>query len=66
MIKYSCTMSLGEDIYYVTLIADNEQQARDMAVAETSRGRPREWSVRALEADVEGPARSLASGHRDA
>ena len=36
-----------------------------VAIAETKRGQPREWSVRVLEAEVEGPARSLASGHRN-
>jgi hypothetical protein len=66
MTKFSCTMSIGSDIFYATLIADNEQQAREMAVTETKKGEARNWSVRVLEAGVEGPARSLASGSRDA
>ena len=33
MNKFSCTRSLGEDIFYATLIAENEQQAREMAAA---------------------------------
>jgi hypothetical protein len=52
-------------MYYATLIAENEQQAREIAIAATQRGEPREWSVRAMEKDVEGPARSLSSGHRN-
>jgi hypothetical protein len=72
MNRFSCTRSLGEEIYYATLIAENEQQAREMAVAETDRkwsrsgGRLREWSVRVLEADVDGPARILDCGYREA
>ena len=66
MNKYSCTNSSGEDIFYVTLVAEDERQAKEMAVAETRQGRPRNWSVRLLEAGVEGPARSLSSGNREA
>ena len=66
MTKFSCTMAAGNDFYYATLIAENEQQAREMAVAETKRGVPRDWSARVLEAGVEGPARALSSGSRDA
>jgi hypothetical protein len=72
MLKYSCTKSLGEDIFYATLIAEDPQQAREMAVEETNRkwsrngGRPRDWNVAVLEADVEGPARVLDCGHREA
>jgi hypothetical protein len=72
MIKYSCTKSLGEDIFYATLIAEDPQQAREMAVEETNRkwsrngGRPRDWNVAVLEADVEGPARVPDCGHREA
>ena len=66
MVKFSCTMAAGNNFYYATLIADNEEQAREMAVAETKRGVPRDWSVRVLEAEVDGPARALASGSRDA
>jgi hypothetical protein len=68
--KYSCTMMGIGDIYYATLIAENEQQAREMAMAETQKGgyagRPRNWSVGVLEADVEGPARILDCGNREA
>ena len=50
MNRFSCTRSLGEEIYHATLIAENEQQAREMALAETNKkfsksgGRLREWS----------------------
>ena len=55
MNKFSCTRSLGEEIYYATLIAENDQQAKEMAIAEVnekfhkSGGRAREWSLRVLE-----------------
>jgi len=55
------------------LIAENEQQAGEIAVDETNKkwsrngGRPREWTVAIiLEARVEGPARILDCGHREA
>ena len=72
MNKFSCTRSLVEEIYYATLIAENEQQAREMALAETNQkfsksgGRLREWSVRVLESDVDGPARVIDCGYREA
>ena len=66
MNKYSCTMSLGEDIFFATLIAETPQQAREMAVAETRKGRVRDWSVAVLEADVPGPAQFLGTGNREA
>ena len=72
MNKFSCTRSLGEEIYYATLIAENDQQAREMALEETNRkwsrsgGRVREWSVRVLESGVEGPARIIDCGYREA
>jgi hypothetical protein len=72
MNKFSCARSLGEEIYYATLIAENEQQAREMALAETNQkfsksgGRLREWSVRVLESDVDGPARVIDCGYREA
>ena len=72
MIKFSCTKSLGEDIYYATLIAENRQQAKEMAVAEIDKhwagngGRPRDWSVAVLEAEVPGPAQLIDCGHREA
>ena len=72
MIKFSCTRSLGEDIYYATLIAEDVQQEKEMAVEETNKkwsrngGRSREWNVRVLEEGVDGPARILDCGHREA
>jgi len=66
MIKYSCTMSSGSDIFYATLIAENAKQAREMAAAETKRGRPREWNVAVLASDVPGPARFLGTGAQEA
>ncbi len=72
MNKFSCTRSLGEDLFYATLIAEDAQQAKDMAVAETNKtlmgngGRPVEWSVRVIESDIDGPARILNCGHREA
>jgi hypothetical protein len=30
MIKYSCTMVSGADIFYATLIAEDTKQAREM------------------------------------
>ena len=72
MNKFSCTRSLGEEIYYATLIAQNEQQAREMALAEVNQkfsksgGRIREWNVAVLESDVDGPARILDCGYREA
>jgi len=72
MDKFSCTRSLGEEIYYATLIAENEQQAREMALDATNQkfsrsgGRLREWSVRVLESDVDGPARIIDCGYREA
>jgi len=59
-------MISGSDIFYATLIAEDAKQAREMAVAETKKGRPREWSVVVLESDVAGPARFLGSGAQDA
>jgi hypothetical protein len=71
MTKYTCTMMSISDIHYATLIAENEEQAREMAISETKKkgyggGRPRNWSVRVLEADVDGPARVIDCGHREA
>ena len=66
MIKFSCTMSVGSDIFYCTLIAEDPNQAREMAAAETRQGRPREWSVAVLESEVAGPARFLGSGAQEA
>jgi hypothetical protein len=66
MIKFSCTMVSGSDIFYATLIAEDAKQAKEMAAAETKRGRPREWSAAVLEADVAGPARFLGTGAQEA
>jgi len=35
MDKFSCTRALGEEIYYATLIAENEQQARERCLSPT-------------------------------
>jgi hypothetical protein len=66
MNKYSCTTSTVGTVHYVTLIAENEQQAKEMAIAETKVGQPRGWSARVLEAGVAGPAQIIASGSREA
>ena len=71
MNKYTLTMMSISDIYYATLIAENDDQAREMCIAEAQKlgygnSRPRNWSVRVLEADVEGPARIIDCGHREA
>ena len=66
MTKYGCTMTIGADIFYATVIADDPRQAREMAAAETKQGSWREWSVAVLEADVPGPARFLGSGNQEA
>ena len=66
MTKFSCTMVIGEDIFYATLVAEDAKQAREMAAAETKRGRPREWSARVLETEVAGPARFIATGEQEA
>ena len=59
-------MISGSDIFYATLIAEDTKQAKEMAAAETKKGRPREWSVAILESDVAGPARFLGTGAQDA
>jgi len=66
MMKFSCTMVSGSDIFYATLIAEDAKQAREMAAAETKKGRPREWSARILEEEVAGPARFLGTGAQEA
>lgn len=72
MNKFSCTRSLGEEIYFATLIAENPQQAKEMAIEEVNQkfhksgGRVREWSIRVLESEVDGPARILDCGYREA
>ncbi len=65
MTKFSCTMTSGSYLYYVTLVAEDENQAREMAFAETKRNRLTDWSVAVLEAGVPGPAQLLASGSRE-
>lgn len=72
MMKFTCTRTSVSDIFYATLIAENEEQAREMAMAEAEKrwagaaGRPRNWSVGILEKESEGPARILDCGRRDA
>ncbi len=66
MIKYTCTMSSGSDIFHARVIAETPQQARDLVAAETKKGRPREWNVQVLEPDVPGPARFLGAGAQEA
>jgi hypothetical protein len=67
MDKFTCTfISGGEDFYFVTLIAETSKQARELAAAETKRGTPRDWNAAVLERNVEGPARVLDSGSREA
>ena len=66
MNKYGCTMVSGADIFYATVIAETPKQAREMAAAETKKGRPRDWGTAVLQAEVEGPARCLGSGAQDA
>ncbi|HYU13036.1 MAG TPA: hypothetical protein VEK82_10705 [Stellaceae bacterium] len=66
MTKFGCTMTSGGDIFYATVIAEDAKQAREMVAAETKKGRPREWSVAVLEAEVAGPARFLGAGAQDA
>ena len=71
MIKFSCTRTAVSDMYYATLIAETEDQAREMVMAEAEKrwsgaaGRPRNWSVRVLENEADGPARILDCGRRD-
>jgi hypothetical protein len=66
MNKYSCTMSSISEFHFATLVAETDQQAKEMAAAETKAGEARNWSARVLESNVEGPARLLASGRREA
>jgi hypothetical protein len=67
MQKFSCTLvGGGEDFFYVTLIAESRTEARKLAVAETQQGTPRDWTVSVLEENVDGPARVLVSGTREA
>ena len=67
MNKFTCTLVAGgEDFFYVTLIAETARQARELAVAETKKGTPRDWNAAVLEREVEGPARVLDSGSREA
>jgi hypothetical protein len=64
-------MSSGSFFYYVSLVAETPQQARDMALAEATEklqvtgSRSREWSATVVEADVAGPSRILDSGRRN-
>ncbi|MGD9616726.1 MAG: hypothetical protein AB7H90_16220 [Alphaproteobacteria bacterium] len=66
MNKYSCTTSTVGSIHFVTLVAENEEQAKEMAAAAAKVGQPRGWSARVLESGVEGPAQIIANGSREA
>jgi hypothetical protein len=67
MMKFSCTfVAGGEDFFYVTLVAETATEARRMAAAETKQGMHRDWNAAILEREVEGPARILDSGAREA
>lgn len=72
MIKFSCTRADVGEIHYATVVAETEQEAKDMSVAESNKrrrgsgGRARHWTASVLESDVPGPARVLDSGYRDA
>jgi hypothetical protein len=71
MNKYTCTLMSISDIVYATLIAESDEQAREMAMAEATKrgyspGRARNWSVRVLEADIAGPAQVIDCGNREA
>ena len=66
MTRFGCTMTSGGDIFYATVIAEDAKQARELAAAETKKGRPREWSIAILESEVAGPARFLGAGAQDA
>jgi hypothetical protein len=46
MNEISCMRSLGEEIYYATLITENEQQAKEMAIDETNKKWGRRWRPR--------------------
>jgi hypothetical protein len=71
MNKYTCAMMSISDIIYATLVAESDEHAREMAMAEATKrgyspGRARGWSVPVLEADVAGPAQIIDCGHREA
>ena len=71
MIKFTCTRMSVSDIVYATIVAESEEQARDMAMAEATKrgygaGRPRSWSLRVLEEGVDGPAQIIDCGNREA
>jgi hypothetical protein len=73
MNKYSCTKSISEEIYYATLIAETSQQANKWRLTRPIRngwsgngGWPRDWSVRVLETNVDGPARIIECGYHEA
>jgi hypothetical protein len=66
MTKFSCTMVGVGEVFHANVIAETMRQAKEIAAAETGKGRPREWSARVLENDVEGPARFLGAGAQEA
>jgi hypothetical protein len=65
MNKYGCTMMSAGAVFYAQVVAEDPKQAREMAATEMNQGRPREWSVAVLEADVPGPARFLSSSNQE-
>ena len=65
MRKYRCTLSSGSYLYYVTVVAASEQQAKEMAAVEADKkwrgyglGRAG-WNVALVESSASGPARIL-------
>jgi hypothetical protein len=71
MNKFTCTRMSISDMVYATVVAESEEQAREMAMAEATKrgygaGRLRSWSVRVLEEGVDGPAQIIDCGNREA
>ena len=65
MKKYRCTLTSGSFLYYATVIAGDEQHAKELAATEAdsrwsgcSLGTAR-WNVAQLESGVSGPARVI-------
>ncbi len=61
MNKYSCTTSTVGSIHFVTLIAEDEQQAKEMAAAR-GEGRP---AARVERAGSGGRCRGAGANHRE-
>ena len=69
MTKYRCTQTYRGTVYYVTLLADTEQQAREMATVESKQKGyslygGSAWNVSVVEARASGPARVLECGYQ--